>query len=175
MAEAAYRHPQRRSHGLRVDRGKAAQEIDVSVAVGDYISDMASSLHRTRPWKASISTSTHAPTTSMKSKDELLTSKEEPARLVSMKLFRKVSTIPVQYRLTPLKKRYLQVEVLQDLDQGGFEAWNFETVLDASDETDWIDLSSNVLEKATDESCDSVKDESAGDKGDGREGEGKQM
>lgn len=60
----------------------------------------------------------------------------------------------MQYRLASLQQRYLQVEVLQDLDQRGFETRYFETVLDASNETNGIDLRADVLQEATDKGYD---------------------
>lgn len=47
---------------------------------------------------------------------------------------------------------------MQDLDECSLESGNLETVLDTADESDRVDLRADVLEQASDESCD-VTDE----------------
>lgn len=38
------------------------------------------------------------------------------------------------------------MEVLQDLDDSFFQAWNLETILDAADQTDRVYLGAHVFE-----------------------------
>ena len=42
------------------------------------------------------------------------------------------------------------MEVLQDLDDSFFQAWNLQTVLDATNETDRVNLGAHVFEQTTD-------------------------
>ena len=49
------------------------------------------------------------------------------------------------------RKRHLEVEVLQDLDQRELEPGDLEPVLDAADEADRVNLGTDVLEESTDE------------------------
>lgn len=59
----------------------------------------------------------------------------------------------MQNRLTALEQGYLEVEDLQELDQGCLKTWILETILDAPDETDGVDFRSDVLQEAADECC----------------------
>jgi hypothetical protein len=92
-----------------------------------------------------------------------------PMRLSVMQRESELTTVAVQDRLASLhqrdlprtsagiqctrrKRTHLQVEVLQDLDERDFETWDLESVLDATNQSDRIDLCSDVLEQSTDES-----------------------
>ena len=41
---------------------------------------------------------------------------------------------------------------MKDLDEGTFESWNLQAILDASDKSYWINLCPDILKKASDES-----------------------
>lgn len=70
-----------------------------------------------------------------------------------MQMPRKVSRITIQDHLTALQQRHLQVEVVQDLDEGSFEPGNLESVFDSANESNRIDLCANILEQTSDERC----------------------
>ena len=59
----------------------------------------------------------------------------------------------MQDSLTTFQQRYLQIKVLQYLDQRRLQSRYLQTVLDATYETDGIDLSPNILKQTTDECC----------------------
>lgn len=51
---------------------------------------------------------------------------------------------------------HLQLKVLQNLDQGRFEARNLQSVLDSPNEANGVNLGADVLEETADEACKGV-------------------
>lgn len=64
-----------------------------------------------------------------------------------MQLEHEVRAVSVQDRLAALEQRDLEIEVVQDLDERTLQAWNFQPILDAADETDGVYLRTNILQQ----------------------------
>lgn len=58
----------------------------------------------------------------------------------------KVGGITVQNHLAAFQKRHLQIEVMQNLDEGTFKSRYLKTVLDATNESYGINLRTNILQ-----------------------------
>ena len=72
-----------------------------------------------------------------------------------------VGTVAGEDGLTTFEQRDLEVEIVQDFDERSLEAGNLESVLDTPDQTDWVDLCTDVLEQAANERCVAVVRRSA--------------
>ena len=81
------------------------------------------------------------------------TIEEEAAGLILIQRPCELRAVTVKDSLAALQEGYLQIEVVENLDQRTAEPRDLEAVLDASDESNRIDLGSNVLEEAANEYC----------------------
>ena len=54
------------------------------------------------------------------------------------------------------------MEVLQDLDERFLETWNFQAVLDAPDEPNWVDFGADVLQQSANECYERVQNNYSG-------------
>lgn len=80
------------------------------------------------------------------------TGQEEPARLVLLQFPREVGTVAVHDSLASLQQRYLEMEILEDLDERFLEPRNLEPILDTTDQANGVDLRTDVFEQTADES-----------------------
>ena len=81
-----------------------------------------------------------------------LTRPQEAVGLAGVELEREVAAVAVQNRLAAFHEGDLEVEILEDLNQGQLEAGDLESVLNPADKPDRVDLGPDVLEQAPDKS-----------------------
>ena len=81
------------------------------------------------------------------------TIEEEAAGLILIQRPCELRAVTVKDSLAALQEGYLQIEVVENLDQGTAESRNLETVFDAANESNRIDLGSNILKEAANEYC----------------------
>ena len=86
-----------------------------------------------------------------KKEREILTREEKPACLIPLELPRKIRAIAIQDRLTPFQQGYLQMEILQDLDDRLFQPRNLQPIPDPPNQTNRADLHTDVFKETSDE------------------------
>jgi hypothetical protein len=62
-----------------------------------------------------------------------------------MQSFRQISAVAVQDSLATFQQRYLEIEVLQYLNQRRLQSRYLQTVLDTADEANGVNFSPNIL------------------------------
>jgi hypothetical protein len=97
----------------------------------------------------------------VKGTSQVLTGEEKPSCLIRPQLLAQKVAIAIQNGLTPLQQRYLQMKVLQDLDERFFQAGYLQSVFDPPDETDRVNLRTDVFKETSDERCEWVRKSSS--------------